>query len=57
MRPGIREIGFGQAAYMRTVLGAPPYPMNPANNGYAWGGPSGTFLGILFMFGRMEGVV
>ena len=44
--------------YMRTASGAPAYPASPEGGGYyPWGGGSGKFPAMLFMFGQMEGKV
>jgi len=50
---GIRSI------YTRTHGSAAPYPSSPAGVGPlpVWMGESGVYPGILFMFGRLEGVV
>jgi hypothetical protein len=44
-------------AYMRTLSGAPAYPASPVNIHGPWEGPWGTYPGVLFMFGQMEGKV
>jgi hypothetical protein len=47
-----------KSEYMRTAASAPAYPASPEGGGYyVWGGDSGRFPGVLFMFGQNEGVV
>jgi hypothetical protein len=47
---------YFKSVYKRTATGTFPYPNSPASSGVdAWMGDLGTFPGILFMFGDMEG--
>jgi hypothetical protein len=47
---------FFKAAYQRKAPGMPSYPSSPASSAVdAWMGDLGTFPGVLFMFGDMEG--
>ena len=47
-----------KSIYMRTASGAPGFPVSPEGGGYyPWGGGSGKFPAMLFMFGQMEGKV
>jgi hypothetical protein len=43
-----------KSIYMRTAPNTAPYPANPPGNFYSWGGPSGMWPAMLFMFGNME---
>ena len=45
--------------YTRTGAGMPDYPADPAISGQhlAWTGDCGTYPGLLFMYGQLEGIV
>jgi hypothetical protein len=46
---------FFKSIYTRTAANAPAYPSTPEGGGYyVWGGTSGKFPGMLFMFGQTE---
>ena len=48
-----------RSIYLRQKSGTRPYPSNPANVGYShtWSSTHGTAPGLLFMHGKMEGLV